>query len=295
MRTSVFQILGDALGLAVRRPVVLVPLLVPAALFELGPRALMLLGTVLSPSSGGGATGMEEGLRAVSVLLALGVVLWIGVFVTELWAVPTTIALIDRAEGGEGAAFGPAARQGLRLLLPFLGLTIVLGLIFLVALGLPGLLLSFVGLGAGLIGLLSSFLGLGAGASLSPSPPADLSGLSEVSGQAAAGLGAAALIGLIILGIWGLFLWVKLSLAVPALVLGKTGPLSAIGEGWRRSRGMFGRLLGLLLLVLVLGSVLGFLLWLIPLVGAALGQLLVFYLGTAALALAYRRWSPAVM
>jgi len=274
MRTSVFQILGDALGLAVRRPVVFVPFLVPVALMAL---------------LGGLTLGSADG--EVGALGALGVVLVLATFVAGMWAFPAAIAMVERIERGESVAFGPAAREGLRRLLPFLGLTIVLGVIFLVALGLPGLLLSFVGLGAVLGSFLSSFLGpiLGVGTGPASGFP-DLSGLTEVSGQAAAGLGAAAVVGLIVLGIWGLFLWVKLSLAVPALALGEAGPLGAIGEGWRRSRGAFWPLLGLVLLVGIVPSGIGFVLGLLPTVGSVLQGVLLFaayVVGTVAFTLAY--------
>jgi hypothetical protein len=250
------QTLVDAVTLAVRRPVVLMPSI-----------GLLALGLVLA------ALGLDR----------LGVIGWLlilGVFLAFLWSLAATTLLVSQAERGEAPALGVALRRGLSSLLRLFLLFIALAVILFIAVGIPSLIVFLI---VGQIVTIGDPFSIIAGGIAGQAP----------TGQVPISKGEEALLRFLSFSLllWVLFLVVKVSLAEAAVVLDGLGPIEAVGESWylTQGEGAFWRLVGIVILIALGGDLLDFALTRIPTVGSLLSFVLVSYVGIAAFALAYLR------
>jgi hypothetical protein len=287
------QTLADAVTLAVRRPVVLMPLLVLGLLLT----ALGLDSALLLKSPPPSFREKTLDLGEIGLPLILGVFLaytylWSVVFISPslalpslalvlfffidflayLWSVAATTLLVGQAERGEAPALGVALRRGLNNLLPLFFLFIVLAVISFIAVGIP---FRIIGLIVEMDDLFSIIAGV-------------IAGQVHISSLR---IEEALIFFLFIplLVLWGLFLGVKFILAKAAVVLGGFGPIEAVGESWDLTKGAFWRLVGLVILIALGSALLDFALTRIPTVGSLLSFVLVSYVWIAAFALAYLR------
>ena len=65
--------------------------------------------------------------------------------------------------------------------------------------------------------------------------------------------GIGVILGLIVLVIPGVYLWVRLYLAPPAVIVGDCGPVEALGESWSRTAGNTVTVFGVALAVVIIG------------------------------------------
>jgi hypothetical protein len=239
------QTLADAVTLAVRRPVVLMPLLVLGlVLTALGLDSALLL---KSPPPSFREKTLDLG--EIGLPLILGVFLaytylWSVVFISPslalpslalvlffffidflayLWSVAATTLLVGQAERGEAPALGVALRRGLNNLLPLFFLFIALAVISFIAVGIP---FRIIGLIVEMDDLFSIIAGVIAGQ------------VHITSLRIEEALIFFLFIPLLVL--WGLFLVVKFILAEAAVVLGGLGPIEAVGESWDLTKGPSG-------------------------------------------------------
>jgi hypothetical protein len=253
------QTLADAVTLAVRRPIVLMPSV-----------GLLVLGLVLAALGLDGALLLDRE-KALDRLGVIGWLLILGVSLADLWSFAATTLLVGQAERGEAPALGVALRRGLSSLLPLFLLFIALAGISFIAVGIPFLIVVQIA-GPWRVDSLSFGIIMGV-----------------VKGQVPINLLITLALIFFSLLLWGLFLGVKVSLAEAAVVLGGFGPMEAVGESWDLTQRAFWRLVGLVILIALGGGLLDLALALIPTVGSLLSFVLVSYVGIAAFALAYLR------
>jgi hypothetical protein len=130
------QTLADAVTLAVRRPVVLMPSV-----------GLLVLGLVLTALGLDGALLLDRE-KALDRLGVIGWLLILGVFLADLWSFAATTLLVGQAERGEAPALGVALRRGLSSLLRLFLLFIALAVILFIAVGIPFLIAGLLGMGS---------------------------------------------------------------------------------------------------------------------------------------------------
>jgi hypothetical protein len=194
------QTLADAVTLAVRRPVVLMPSV-----------GLLVLGLVLT-----------AGEKALDRLGVIGWLLILGVFLAALWSLAATTLLVGQAERGEAPALGVALRRGLSSLLPLFLLFIALAVILFIAVGIPFLIVVQIA-GPWRVDSLSFGIIMGV-----------------VTGQVPINLLITLALIFFSLLLWGLFLGVKFSLAEAAVVLGGFGPIEAVARAGTSRKGPSG-------------------------------------------------------
>jgi hypothetical protein len=130
------QTLADAVTLAVRRPVVLMPSV-----------GLLVLGLVLTALGLDGALLLDRE-KALDRLGVIGWLLILGVSLADLWSFAATTLLVGQAERGEAPALGVALRRGLSSLLRLFLLFIALAVILFIAVGIPFLIAGLLGMGS---------------------------------------------------------------------------------------------------------------------------------------------------